>query len=209
MTALFPSFLLAYSLQLATVVAALFVVMRALAPRSAGFRLRVWQAALALIILLPAISFSPMDALSPGAGATRVWTAPLSIEAASSAAPRATWPSWVVVALLMGAALRAGWIGTGLVALRRRFATARLEDDSRFADACAAVGVEARLLWRTDVSHPFTYGIAPPVVVAPADLAAASDATLRAIFVHELMHVKRRDWRWVIAEEAIRAALWF
>jgi beta-lactamase regulating signal transducer with metallopeptidase domain len=28
-------------------------------------------------------------------------------------------------------------------------------------------------------------------------------------FTHELLHVRRRDWRRVIVEEAIRAVLWF
>ena len=47
------------------------------------------------------------------------------------------------------------------------------------------------------------------MVVVPADLASESDATVRAIFLHELMHVRRRDWHAVILEEAVRAVLWF
>jgi protein TonB len=29
------------------------------------------------------------------------------------------------------------------------------------------------------------------------------------VLCHELLHVQRRDWLWVLAEEAVRAALWF
>ncbi len=111
--------------------------------------------------------------------------------------------------LIAGTALRAAWIGVGWVTMRHRFAAARSGDDNRFAEVCAAVGVRARLIWRTDVSHPFTYGSTAPVVVVPADLASASEATLRAIFTHELMHIRRGDWHSVIVEEVIRTALWF
>jgi TonB family protein len=31
----------------------------------------------------------------------------------------------------------------------------------------------------------------------------------RAVLAHELWHVRRRDWAWVLVEESVRAALWF
>ena len=209
MPSLLPAFLLAYSLQLALVVAALWVVVRVLAPRSATLRLRVWQAALALAVALPAGVFLPIGPAPSGGGEALVSIASVSLESPDSAARQAAWPWWLAFGLLAGTALRAGWIGVGWVMLRRRFAAARSQDDPRFAEACSAVGVRARLIWRTDVSHPFTYGSIPPVVVVPADLISASDPTLRAIFTHELMHIRRGDWRSVIVEEAIRTALWF
>jgi TonB family protein len=207
--ALLPAFLLAYSLQLAIVVAAIFMVMRILAPRSATLRLRVWQAALVLAVALPVTAWIPIVPFPAGDTGTILSMASVSIEPPHTLEARTLSSSWLLVALLTGTALRAAWIGVGWFTLRRRFAAARTQDDFRFTDACSAVGVHARLLWRTDVSHPFMYGITPPVVVAPADLATASDATLRAIFVHELLHVRRRDWRSVIVEETIRAILWF
>lgn len=209
MAALFPAFLLAYSLQLAIVVAALWVVVRVLASRSAMIRLRVWQAALVLAVALPAGALLPGVPAPSGDGEALLSIARVSIESPDAAARQAAWPSWLAVALMAGTTLRAAWIGVGWVTMRRRFATARSWDDARFAEVCSAVGVRARLIWRADVSHPFTYGSTEPVVVVPADLASAPEATLRAIFTHELMHIRRGDWRSVIVEEAIRTALWF
>jgi TonB family protein len=209
MAALFAAFLLAYSLQLAIVVAALWVVVRVLALRSAMTRLRVWQAALVFAVALPAGAWLPVVPAPSGEGEALLSIASISIEFPDGAAPQAAWPSWLAMGLMAGTALRAAWITLGWVTMRRRFAGARSGEDARFANACSAVGVRARLVWRTDVSHPFTYGSTAPVVVVPADLASASDATLRAIFTHELMHIRRGDWRSLIVEEAIRTALWF
>ena len=209
MTALFPAFLLAYSLQLAIVVAALWVAVRVLASRSAMVRLRVWQAALVFAVALPAGAVLPIVPAPSGEGEALLSIARVSMESQGGAAPQVAWSSWLAIVLMAGTALRAAWIGVGWVTMRRRFATARSGDDARFAEACSAVGVHARLIWRTDVSHPFTYGSTEPVVVVPADLASASEATLRAIFTHELMHIRRGDWRSVVVEEAIRTALWF
>ena len=50
----------------------------------------------------------------------------------------------------------------------------------------------------------------------PADRAAARlvsrrspPRVRRAVLAHELWHVRRRDWGWVLAEECVRAVLWF
>ncbi len=123
-----------------------------LAPRSATLRLRVWQAALVLAVALPAGVFLPIGPAPSGGGEALLSIASVSLES------QAAWPWWLAFGLLAGTALRAGWIGVGWVMLRRRFAAARSQDDARFAAACSAVGVRARLIWRTDVSHPFTYG---------------------------------------------------
>ena len=205
-TRLFP-FVLAYSLQLAIVVAALWLLLRMLAARAAALRLRAWRAALALAILLPAGVFLPFAPLpSNDRGDTLLST---SMELWTGAIGLSWWTEWILALLIAGAALRGGWLAIGWLRFRRRFTRDAYGDDVRFADACETVGVRARLVWRSDVSHPFTYGSTPPVVVVPADLASEPDATLRAIFLHELMHVRRRDWQSVIVEETVRAVLWF
>ena len=205
-TRLLP-FVVAYSLQLAIVVAALWLLLRVLAARAAALRLRAWQAALALAILLPAGAFLPFTPLPSNVGGDTLLST--SIELWTGGIAVAWWTEWILAVLIAGAALRGGWLAIGWRRLKRRIAPEAFGDDVRFADACEAMGVRARLVWRSDISHPFTCGSAPPVVVVPADLAAEPDATLRAIFLHELMHVRRRDWQSVIVEEAVRAALWF
>jgi TonB family protein len=210
MAAPLGAFLLAYSLQLAVVVSVLWAVLRVLASRSAAVRLRTWQAALVGAMVLPVGAFVPLSPMSSSAGADALLSiAMVSIEPVNAAARQTAWTPWLLTLMALGAALRIVWIGTGWVMLRYRFPTAPSADDPRFAEACETVGAHARLVWRNDVSHPFTYGMAPPVIVVPGDLASAPDTVLRAIFTHELMHVTRRDWQSVIVEEAIRALLWF
>jgi len=48
-----------------------------------------------------------------------------------------------------------------------------------------------------------------PVVLLPAALAGATAPIRRAAVAHELVHVRRRDWCFVLVEELLRAALWF
>jgi D-alanyl-D-alanine endopeptidase (penicillin-binding protein 7) len=199
---------LAYSLQLAIVVAVLWLLLRMLAARAAALRLRAWQAALALAILLPASVFLPVVPLPSNVGGDALLST--SIELWTGGIVVVWWTEWILALLIAGAVLRGGWLVIGWLRFKGRITPqASGDDDVRFADACEAVGVRARLVWRSDIGHPFTCGSAPPVVVVPADLAAEPDATLRAIFLHELMHVRRRDWQSVIVEEAVRAVLWF
>lgn len=197
---------LAYSLQLATVVAGLWLLLRALASQSPALRLRAWQTALGLALLLPAGAFVPFSPVPSSGGEVRL-TSSIALWTGATGMP--WWAEWIVPILLAGCAIRASWLIVGWLRLRRRFARGASGEDVRFADACDTVGVRARLVWRTDVNHPFTCGSAPPVVVVPADLASDSDATVRAIFLHELMHVRRHDWHAVILEEAVRTGLWF
>jgi hypothetical protein len=170
------TFLLAYSLQLAVVVSVLWALLQVLASRFATVRLRAWQAALVATVVLPAGAFVPIAPASSSGGPDALLSlAMVSIEPVTAAARQPAWTWWLLTLLIAGAALRAVWIGIGWLTLRHRFSTAPSADHPRFADACDAAGVRARLVWRGDVSHPFTYGIAPPTIVVPMDLASAQD----------------------------------
>jgi TonB family protein len=54
-----------------------------------------------------------------------------------------------------------------------------------------------------------TFGVAPAIVLLPAALRQASPDQRIAVLCHELLHVQRRDWPWVLVEEAVLALLWF
>ena len=59
------------------------------------------------------------------------------------------------------------------------------------------------------VGQPVTFGIRHPVVLLPSTLRALPEPVQHAVLAHELWHVRRRDWAWVVVEEALRATLWF
>ena len=103
---------------------------------------------------------------------------------------------------------RFGWIGLGLVRLRRlrRRAT---DPATGFEDLQDTIGTTPRILWSAEVRHPVTFGVRQPVVLLPIALKSADVAAQRAVVAHELHHVKRRDWSWDVAEEMIRSVFWF
>jgi TonB family protein len=60
-----------------------------------------------------------------------------------------------------------------------------------------------------DVGQPVTFGLRHPVVLLPSTMRELPAPVQQAVLVHELWHVRRRDWSWVVVEEVIRALLWF
>jgi TonB family protein len=123
------------------------------------------------------------------------------------------WPALVAAVIACGVVTRLLWLGAGLVRLRRLGRD--LPDalpagvDAEVADLQARLGTRARVAFVERVAQPVTFGIAPAVVLLPASLLAASVERRRAILCHELLHVRRRDWLWVIGEELALTALWF
>jgi protein TonB len=168
-------------------------------------RLIFWQAILAIALLLPA--------LEP-------WHQPMventeSVSVASSAAPvivnhpsawRVTWRrEYLLLLIAGGAALRFLWIGAGLVRLRRH----RL--DARMLTIPPVPFSNPRVRWfiSNTVGGPVTFGFLSPTILLPARVAELPEDLREAIAHHELAHVRRRDWLFVLLEESIRSALWF
>jgi TonB family protein len=59
------------------------------------------------------------------------------------------------------------------------------------------------------VPGPVTYGWLRPSILLPERVMRLPSSQREAIACHELMHVLRRDWLFVLAEEAVRSLLWF
>jgi TonB family protein len=57
--------------------------------------------------------------------------------------------------------------------------------------------------------QPVTFGFVRPVVLLPERLRSQSEDIQRVVLCHELFHVRRRDWLWVVAEEIVKAVFWF
>jgi TonB family protein len=59
------------------------------------------------------------------------------------------------------------------------------------------------------VTQPVTFGLIRPVVLLPDSLRTQPLEIQRAVVGHELIHVKRRDWGWLLVEEIALSVLWF
>lgn len=175
---------------------------------------RYWQGLLVLCLLLPlgALWQPQLPMLS---AELNVLAEPWSgIETGPQEAVGLPWRPllWIWV---IGTTLRLGWLALGMATLQRwrRHATPWTGDDA--VDAArrdlAAPGHASQtpFLVSEQVTAPVTFGLWRPVVLLPKDFSALSHDGRRAVALHELLHVTRRDmWRQLV-EECVAAALWF
>ena len=213
--------ILSWSIQVAaiTVVAALVpLVLHVDAP---AIRHGWWRAVLLSCLLLPilqpwqALSTFPIDVPPLDMTPTLTGSGKATLNASGSASLlsqswQRTWPAAVGVVLVAGALVRLLWLAGGLFRLRRLRAAgsaADVTDGHRELTALTAAGAEIRYV--PVIGQPMTFGIRRPVVLLPESLRTLPDPIQRAVLAHELWHVRRRDWLWILAEETVRSVLWF
>jgi beta-lactamase regulating signal transducer with metallopeptidase domain len=102
--------------------------------------------------------------------------------------------AWAIVALGFLA-----WLAHGMLAVRRIVRRGRVVDADPWrapllevADRLA-LETTPRLVLSTDIQMPFACGFVEATVVLPADADAWTDERRRAVLLHELAHVRRRD----------------
>ncbi len=225
MNALASANLFAWAVQAGVIVAVAAPLPRLLGVWSPRVRAAIWRAVLLASLLLPLIqpwAVRPVpatDAATLEAGA-QVTTAAGATSAAGPRAPAAaaiSIPAWLsspaVLAGLLSAGilLRLGWLGLGLLTLGRLRRSARpLEPRPRsIVRASEMACADAEFLVSATASRPVTCGIRRPVVLVPRTFAQFPEGEQTAIACHELMHVRRADWAWNVADEVTRAVFWF
>ena len=172
--------------------------------RHSRARLYFWQAILVVALTLPAIApwKQSVDVALPlpppvvlGSHGVPVSNAPSSI----------TWGfEQLLVLLAAGAVLRLAWVVVGLLRLSSIRKQARL-----LQNPPVVFGGNASWYLSDQVSGPVTFGWLKPTVVLPAKFCELTPDAQEAIAIHELFHVHRRDWLFVMAEEIVRSILWF
>jgi TonB family protein len=127
------------------------------------------------------------------------------VSAALPAAGRVMW--WLLCA---GAVARFGWLSAGAVRLRQlrqRSQAAVLTPDLEAIRSEMAPRAEVRV--SCDIAQPAGFGLRHPVVLLPERFFAMDPQAQRTVACHELLHVARRDWSWIVMEEMARALFWF
>ena len=186
--------------------AALFAALRL----SPAFRLAACRAVLLALLVLPwqALVRTPAPELPP---VSLVGVTPGFADAIDARVPDGMpWGAIVGGVVAAGVVLRLLWLGVGLVRLSRltrRLPAAETTDEVEALQA--ELGTQARVHFAPGLAQPVTFGVAPAVVLLPAALRDASPEQRTAVLCHELLHVRRRDWPWVLVEEAVLALLWF
>jgi TonB family protein len=193
---------IAYCLQVGLLIGAVGWIPSVLRMRSAKARLLFWHALLAACLLIPLVQPWRSEAITAtvqvSTGAT-VLVAP--------AAARRSWhisPGEIALAVLMvGCIARLGLLATGFWRLRR------YRRNSIPLEPAPAWAVEADLRLSSEIASPVTFGLWKPVVLLPANFPEFDRGLQDAILCHEILHVRRRDWLAMLAEELVRAGLWF
>jgi TonB family protein len=192
---------IAYSLQVGVLVAAAAFVPAVLGLRLPRARLAYWHILLAACLLLPLVRPWRQEVVT-----ANIQTTTTILAVAQPASPeRAPLPmaQIALLALAAGAAARLLWLAAGFWKLYR------YRRDSRLLDAELPWQSEAEIRISEAISSPVTFGLRRPVVLVPPQFTALDAQARRAILCHELLHVARRDWLFTVAEELVRAVLWF
>ena len=212
--------LAAWSVQAGLIAAAATAISRLIPIDAAAVRYAWWRTVLVVAVLVPLVQpWQPVGVLPvvlpidepPAILAAAPVAAALPPGTSATPARAPLQPSTAAAAVLVaGVLLRLCWVGLGLVRLRRLRTAGHPALTSGAPDSLQQIrDAGASVRYVPGLRQPVTFGVRRPVVLLPETLAGMAPAIQRAVLVHELWHVRRRDWPWSLAEEAVRAALWF
>jgi TonB family protein len=156
---------------------------------------------LLVFFLLPSWRGAP--AAAPGQPAKLESAIAVSASApVATGSPRNLGLSWI---WLGGAMLVFVWTTAGLIRVQRiSRRSVRLG-----SPVLVTVRTEVPILSNDRVRSPFTWGLFRPEIVLPAEAIHWEAARLRAAVLHELAHVRRRDWTVLILSRIVCAIFWF
>ena len=193
--------LVAYSMQIGLLVGLAAFVPAVLRLRLPAGRLAYWHILLAACLLLPAIRPWKQAVLAFTAYVPQAIAAPVPPQPP----PAPTMPLAEIALILLGAGMlvRMAWLATGLWRL------ARLRRHSLPLLPASSWSVEAAIRVSDAIASPVTFGFLRPTVLLPANFPELDEPVQEAILCHEILHVRRHDWLFTLAEELIRSIFWF
>jgi protein TonB len=196
--------LLMWSAQVLLLVAAAALACRWLPHARA--RLFIWQGVLAVSLLLPLIIPTrlpdPIDVTQTVDDGLVTFSSHVIVRVpAREQFWRGAGVLWILGAVAVARLL---WLAFGILRLHRlRGSAERLSHSPIPLDHTASWYVSDL------VPGPVTFGWRRPSILLPRTVLEMPPQLLEAIAGHELIHVFRRDWLVVLAEEVLRSLLWF
>ena len=201
---------LPWSLQAAGVVTTAALLPSVFRVDVAGVRYAYWRTVALLCLALPWIQPYTHSQTVATSVTTDVAVASSQTQSAAAMGTAADWGAIVLIVLAAGALLRLVWLGFGLVRLLRLRRAALTQPPVLIdADLQPALGTHADIRYARELQQPVTFGIRRPIVLLPEVMRNQPSEIQRAVIGHELLHVKRRDWAWLIVEEIAVCLFWF
>ena len=193
--------LVVYSMQIGLLVGLAAFVPSALRLRLPASRLAYWHILLAACLLLPAVRPWKQAVITLSVFVPTSITA--HVPSPPAPAPSLSPTEIALILLVAGMLIRLAWLATGFWRL------ARLRLQSRPLRPVSSWSVEADIRVSDSISSPVTFGFLRPAILLPANFSELNVTVQEAILCHEILHVRRRDWLFTLAEELIRSIFWF
>lgn len=203
--------LLAASLQVAALVAVASLLPSLFRLDVPGVRYAYWRTVSLLCLALPWIQPYREMKFATQSSALEVTTAASSASAAmTQAIPAWSWEQLLIMVLVVGAAARLGWLVAGLMRLRRlRHRATRGPIAQTENELLSNLRTHCEIRYARDIEQPLTFGVWRPIVIVPEKLRGQATEVQQAVLGHELLHVERHDWAWLIVEELAVCVFWF
>lgn len=140
--------------------------------------------------------------------------AEIAIERADAGGPSYPGPGFFAFVFLgwaMGTTLLAGRLALGLRRLARRARGASVVTDGRIRRMLEEMDApkNLRVVRSGAFGSPAVFGWRRPVLVVTDAMASWSERRLRTCLLHEMAHLRRRDWLVGLLAQVGRAVLWF
>ena len=203
--------LLAWSIQVAALVAGASLLPSLFRLDVPGVRYAYWRMVSLLCLALPWIQpYRETKLLSASTTSAVTTTASSASAGVAQTVSSWNWEQFLIVVLVVGIAVRLAWLATGLMRLRRlrdratRGPIAHTENELQ-----ASLKIDCQIRYARDIDQPLTFGVRRPIVILPEKLRGQATEIQQAVLGHELFHVKRSDWAWLIIEELAVCVFWF
>jgi TonB family protein len=202
--------LVAYSGQLLVLVAIGATLPWLLRMTAPSVRHAYWRFLLAFCLLLPWLQGRQPFASASSASIELLGASSGAVSVVAASPYRWDWTLIALGIFVAGGLARATILTLGLMRLRRlRHAGDIAPECDEHLEVQHNLGTRAEIRYVAGLGQPVTFGLLRPVVLLPKELRSQPPEFERAVLCHELLHVQRRDWMWLLIEEVIRTAFWF